>query len=149
VYDETLIDLTGAPPISVGVAGEVLGLPVWEEDDDDLDDDDNDDDDISRRDEPIVLPSRQEALASTSGGGAAPAPTASQALPHVASKSSAPPAPRPHRDTTPPSGLPRVAPLAQDELDLAGLVASVDEADARPAPEMSGTDSDQPEAPQP
>ena len=32
VYDETLIDLTGAPPISVGVAGEVLGLPVWEED---------------------------------------------------------------------------------------------------------------------
>src|SRR4029079_19067002 len=32
VYDETLIDLTGAPPISVGVAGEVLGVPVWEED---------------------------------------------------------------------------------------------------------------------
>ena len=31
VYDETLIDLTGAPPISVGVAGEVLGLPVWDD----------------------------------------------------------------------------------------------------------------------
>ncbi len=38
MYDETLIDLTGAPPLSAGVAGEVLGLPVWDDEPDDLDD---------------------------------------------------------------------------------------------------------------
>ncbi len=30
-HDETLIDLTDAPPISVGVAGEMLGVPTWSE----------------------------------------------------------------------------------------------------------------------
>jgi hypothetical protein len=150
VYDETLIDLTGAPPISVGVAGEVLGLPVWEEqDDDDLDDDDlgddDRDDDVPRQDEPIVLPSSHEALAPTSGGRPAPAATA----PRTEPRPPAPPAPRPHRDTTPSSGISRRAPVPPDELDLAGLVASVDEADGKPAPETGGSDNDRPEAPQP
>jgi hypothetical protein len=36
-------------------------------------------------------------------------------------------APHPRRDTTPPSGIRRVTPTAPDELDLAGLVASVDD----------------------
>jgi hypothetical protein len=134
VYDETLIDLTGAPPISVGVAGEVLGLPVWEEDDDELDDD------VPERDEPIVLPSGHEALTST--------PT-SRAPAATASRPPSPPAPRPRRDTTPPSGIPRVSPAAPDELDLAGLVASVDDADSPPATETSHSDRDQPERPQP
>jgi hypothetical protein len=42
-----------------------------------------------------------------------------------------------------------VAPAAPDELDLAGLVASVDDADSQPATEPSRGDRDQPEAPQP
>jgi len=111
VYDETLIDLTGAPPISVGVAGEVLGLPVWEEDDAD---DDRDDDDESER--TITMPAGHEALA------AAPIarPAQARTVPPQA-------APHPRRDTTPPSGIRRVTPTPPDELDLAGLVASVDD----------------------
>jgi len=108
---------------------------VCEEDDDELDDD------VPERDEPIVLPSGHEALSSTPTG--RPAPTAAPSRPPV------PPAPRPRRDTTPPSGIPRVSPAAPDELDLAGLVASVDDADSPPATETSHSDRDQPEGPQP
>jgi hypothetical protein len=110
VYDETLIDLTGAPPISVGVAGEVLGLPVWEEDEAD---DDRDDDESERT---ITMPAGHEALAAAPVARPAPAHTVPpQAAPH------------PRRDTTPPSGIRRVTPTPPDELDLAGLVASVDD----------------------
>jgi hypothetical protein len=42
-----------------------------------------------------------------------------------------------------------VAPAGPDELDLAGLVASVDEADSQPVTDTSSGDRDQPEAPQP
>jgi hypothetical protein len=134
VYDETLIDLTGAPPLAVGVAGEVLGVPVWEEDEE------FDDDDAPEVDEPIVLPSGHEALTPSPGGRPTPA---------AAPRPPVPPAPRPRRDTTPPSGIPRVAPAGPDELDLAGLVASVDEADSQPVTDTSSGDRDQPEAPQP
>jgi len=140
VYDETLIDLTGAPPISVGVAGEVLGLPVWEEDED-LDDDD----DVDEPEHTITLPAGHEALAAAPG--TRPAPTRTVAPSGAGEK---PIVPRPRRDTTPPSGIRRVTPTAPDELDLAGLVASVDD-DTGDANEdrASGNEGDEPEAPQP
>jgi hypothetical protein len=142
-YDETLIDLTGAPPISVGVAGEVLGLPVWEEDDD-LPGDDFDDPERT-----ISLPSGDEAMAaapgtrSTTPGPASPTAPSPEQRPH--------PGPRPQRDTTPHSGVRRVEPepLEPDELDLAGLVASVDDQSVAGADESADdVDRDEPE-PQP
>ena len=69
MYDETLIDLTGAPPISVGVAGEVLGLPVWEEDED------LDDDDVDEPEHTITLPAGHEALAAAPATRSAPTRT--------------------------------------------------------------------------
>jgi hypothetical protein len=151
-YDETLIDLTGAPPIAAGVAGEVLGLPVWEEDEefgeDDVDEDDVGDDDVDDddgdRDERIALPSSDATLTGVHGGRRHEAP------PAAARPSAPPPAPRPRRDTTPPAGSPRVSPTAADELDLAGLVASVDDDESGAGtPITDEDDSDQPEAPQP
>ena len=137
-YDETLIDLTGAPPIAVGVAGEVLGLPVWEEDEE-FDEDDEDRDD--ERDERIALPSTDATLTGV------PSVRRHEAPPVAARPSTPPaPAPRPRRDTTPPAGIPRVSATAADELDLAGLVASVDDETGAGTEE---SDSDQPEAPQP
>jgi GT2 family glycosyltransferase len=97
VYDETLIDLEDGPPLPAGVAGEVLATPQR----------------VDERDEHDAIEE-------------SPAP---------------PPAPRPRvappeRDATPafgmiPSGLPaarlRHADDEPDEVDLAGLVASVDD----------------------
>ncbi|HEX6658357.1 MAG TPA: hypothetical protein VF065_09770, partial [Ilumatobacter sp.] len=136
VYDETLIDLTGAPPISVGVAGEVLGLPVWEEDED------LDGDDVDEPEHTITLPAGHEALAAAPGTRPAP----SRPLP-PSGTGEKPIAPRPRRDTTPPSGIKRLAPAAPDELDLAGLVASVD--DDAPDTGPREPEGDEPEAPQP
>jgi hypothetical protein len=122
----------------------VLGLPVWEEDEDELDD-------AAVTDEPIVLPAGHEALAGASGR-----PSTVQSTPGAARPAAPtppptpPPTPRPRRDTTPPTGIPRVLPATPDELDLAGLVKSVDEADARHSKSgPSRDDSDQPEPPQP
>jgi hypothetical protein len=146
VYDETLIDLTGAPPISVGVAGEVLGLPVWEEDeqDDDLDDDVLDDD-VEEPERPLTMPAGHEALAGAPGT----RPATTRAVPPTGAGDKPVP-PRPRRDTTPPSGIKRVAPVAPEELDLAGLVASVDEqSDDAPDAGAGEPDRDEPEAPQP
>jgi len=151
VYDETLIDLTGAPPISVGVAGEVLGVPVWEEDealDDEHDDAEGDPEGERESERTITLPAGHEALAA--------APVTRQAPAGV--RQPPPAAPRPRRDTTPPSGIRRVTPTPPDELDLAGLVASVDNeasgtttgtTEASPSTDASEDGHDQPEAPQP
>jgi hypothetical protein len=140
VYDETLIDLTGAPPISVGVAGEVLGLPVWEEDEE-LDGNDEDDADSERT---ISLTSGHEAMATASGSRS----TATRTTPATEQRPPTTPR-RPHRDTTPPSGMRRVEPSAPDELDLAGLVASVDDSAAAGAGAPAENDDDAPEAPRP
>jgi hypothetical protein len=136
VYDETLIDLTGAPPISVGVAGEVLGLPVWEEEGDGLDEADD-------PERTVTLPAENAALAG--------APTTRPARPVPSSGATEPAvAARTRRDTTPPRGIRPVAPAAPEELDLAGLVASVDEqSDDVQEGGAGGPDRDAPGAPHP
>jgi hypothetical protein len=34
MHDETLIDLEDEPPLSAGIAGEVLGMPLWDDEPD-------------------------------------------------------------------------------------------------------------------
>jgi GT2 family glycosyltransferase len=119
VHDETLIDLTGDLSIAVGVAGEALAGPGWGADDDDADDNDVADDDDD--------------------GGV----SAGVGLDDAGSDRRSPVRPviddphgdrgmrSPVRDTTPPAGIQRpvVAGTAPDDaVDLAALVATVDEA---------------------
>jgi hypothetical protein len=126
VYDETLIDLTGAPPLSAGVAGEVLGLPVW----DDAPDDDQDLHDLEEALQPagpalgvdeLVMPG--EPPSGARAPRSAPAPVSRT----VPARPASGPAPRPSASRRP------VEPEPPEELDLAGLVASVDE--QRPPPQ--------------
>ena len=110
VYDETLIDLTGAPPLSAGVAGEALGLPVWDDEPDDLDDLEDLDGDLQPAGpafgaDDLVMP----------GDPPVATPPAPRFVPPR-------PAPRP----APPPARP-VVEEPPEELDLAALVASVDD----------------------
>ena len=103
-----------------GVAGEVLAAPAWDEEDgedvdleaDDMPDDasgpEPDPDDTIRFHAPAeLLPEQRHSPARGPGGSRGPTPV---------------------RDTTPPAGVARAQRTpASDELDLAGLVASVDE----------------------
>ena len=108
MHDETLIDLEDEPPLSAAIAGEVLGLPLW---DDDEDDDDPSEDEHDEHAASVVT--------------APPAPRAPAGAPDLG------------RDATPafgmiPTGLPtaRMRDADDDEdagVDLAGLVARVDD----------------------
>jgi hypothetical protein len=116
VHDETLIDLTDAPPLSLGVAGEVLGLPVW-----------NDDDEL------VFEPESQPDDEATPPGDE-PSEPADRPEPKLRPASR--PAPIPvGRDQRGSARTPTAFGAAQAiddagddaELDLAGLVASVDD----------------------
>ena len=128
VYDETLIDLTGAPPISAGVAGEALGTPTWEDEDDDpgeLFDDviarsiDAGGDPIDAGPLPLSVSPHIDSFAA--GRSAERAERVASVRPRAASG----PIPRPVAQTA--------AVDPSDEVDLAALVASVgDDSESKP-----------------
>jgi hypothetical protein len=130
VHDETLIDLTGAPPLSAGVAGEVLGLPVW---DDAPHDAPHDDQELEALDEALqpagpALGTDELVMPGEPSSSARPSrPAPEPAARPVPARPVSGPAPRPSPARRP------VEPEPPEELDLAGLVASVDE--ERPPPE--------------
>jgi hypothetical protein len=142
VYDETLIDLTGAPPLASGVAGEVLGAPTWEDDQDADDDADDAADDAVEpeagpdegRDRPDLEPDPDDTISFHPPA----AVVAEQVATAGRSRPSFPRRATPARDTTPPVGATRPQrATAPDEVDLAALVAGVDD-DATPDPVSAG-----------
>jgi GT2 family glycosyltransferase len=139
VHDETLIDLTGAPPLTSGVAGEVLAAPAWDDDDGaDADDLDGGDEDVDGDDVPEEPTDSEHEPDDTITFQATAGLVAEQTVPSPRrSESALSRGAAPVRDTTPPTGMPRAErATAPDDLDLAGLVASVDD-------RASGPTSDQ------
>lgn len=129
VHDETLIDLSDEPSLAPGIAGEVLGTPAWGYGFGPFDVDEPEDD-------PDDVPG-EGADAADGGGGGADAATDPGAGPADADPTPPEPAPRPSRPLAPlPDGstpLPtghrpgaEPAPVEDDEVDLAALVAQVD-----------------------
>jgi hypothetical protein len=133
VYDETLIDLdeqvpVGAGVIGAGVVGEVLGLPTWGDVEPAETDDvagsvehEHDEAPWLMTGEPEIERSPFDRAGTPLTGRAERRPDAERVLPRQLV-----------RDTTPSSGIPRTVaggppPEADDEVDLAGLVARVDE----------------------
>ncbi len=119
VHDETLIDLSDAPPL-VGVAGEALGGPSW--------DDDWDDDGWLPADEPPSADAESEFDMSEDG----PVESATDVEPER-EPDREPSPPQPARSTPTPTTTPESAGGLDDDddVDLAALVASVDD-DAEP-----------------
>lgn len=157
VQDETLIDLGDEPVVLTGVAGEVLGVSAWGDDDPDVsydygvhgphDGDVDESSDADDRVDPVV-----DLGGATPTPGAGRGPEARRAAARSTRRSrpnpiGVPPTGRALvRDTTPPSGIPRVrrtstaeSSIEDDDVDLAALVARVD---ADPADEPSGSPSD-------
>jgi hypothetical protein len=130
IYDETLIDLDERPMSGSGVAGEVLGMPMWGDDEfDELD--------------PVAAAAADEhedrdVAWLVTGGSGDERPLPDQGGTPLTGRADrrtdrSPTLPRELiRDTTPAEGIPRTIaggprPEPVDEVDLAGLVARVDE----------------------